>query len=168
MRARETIMIGAKTTTARGTRYLTQNDYERQLAAGLLEVIREDSDSQGALKKVHVESVRYVESDTAVVNRVLGRQVGGKKNILVLNDEAHHAYRIRRPDAEAGEESLFGEQDEDDEFFREATVWVEGLDRIHTLGASTSAWTCLQRPTTSAASGRIPTGPFPGLSAISA
>ena len=31
-----------------------------------------------------------------MVNRVLGREVGGKQNILVFNDEAHHAYRIRR------------------------------------------------------------------------
>ena len=36
------------------------------------------------------------ESDTALVARVLGREIGGKGNILVLNDEAHHAYRIRR------------------------------------------------------------------------
>ena len=28
-------------------------------------------------------------------NRILGREVGGKQNILVINDEAHHAYRIR-------------------------------------------------------------------------
>ena len=40
--------------------------------------------------------MRYVESDTALVNRVLGREVGGKQNILVFNDEAHHAYRIRQ------------------------------------------------------------------------
>ena len=48
------------------------------------------------MKEVKVESCRYVESDTALVNRVLGREVGGKQNILVFNDEAHHAYRIRR------------------------------------------------------------------------
>ena len=40
------------------------------------------------------------ESDTALVARVLGREVGGKGNILVLNDEAHHAYRIRRDEDE--------------------------------------------------------------------
>ena len=33
----------------------------------------------------------YVESDTALVNRVLKR-VGGKQNVLVLNDEAHHVW----------------------------------------------------------------------------
>ena len=30
----------------------------------------------------------------------LRREVGGKQNLLVLNDEAHHAYRIRQADAE--------------------------------------------------------------------
>jgi type III restriction enzyme len=129
----ETIVISTKTTTARGTRYLTPTELNRQVDAGLLEVRREEKDAQGNLKKVFVETVRYVESDAALVNRVLGRQVGGKKNILVFNDEAHHAYRIRRPAADEGEESLFGEEDEDEEFFREATVWVDGLDRIHKL-----------------------------------
>src|SRR5439155_1702415 len=95
VRVKETIHIGAKTTTARGSRYLTQEDFKRQLAAGLLTVLDEERDKEGNLKKVKVESVRYVESDTALINRILGREVGGKKNILVLNDEAHHAYRSK-------------------------------------------------------------------------
>lgn len=133
VRTKETINIGPKTTTARGTRYLTIEDFERQLAAGLLKVIEEKRDKHGNLEKVFVESVRYVESDTSVVNRVLGREVGGKQNILVMNDEAHHAYRIRREEQPEGEEEIFGEEEEADEFFREATVWVDGLDRIQKL-----------------------------------
>jgi type III restriction enzyme len=96
VRIREKITIGTKTTTARGKRYLTVKEFDRQVAAGLLTVLEEDRDKPGNLKKVFVESVKYVESDTALVNRVLGREVGGKQNILVFNDEAHHAYRIRR------------------------------------------------------------------------
>ncbi|MBI4603597.1 MAG: DEAD/DEAH box helicase family protein, partial [Planctomycetes bacterium] len=132
-RVRETIHIGSKTTTARGSRYLTVSDLERQVAAGLLTVLEEKKDTDGTLKKVVVESLRYVESDTSVVNRVLGREVGGKKNILVLNDEAHHAYRIKREEPEEDEEEAFGEEEEAEEFFREATVWIEGLDRVHRL-----------------------------------
>ncbi|MGA2940369.1 MAG: type III restriction endonuclease subunit R [Syntrophobacteraceae bacterium] len=131
VRTRETITIGAKTTTARGRRYLTVRDFERQLAAGLFKVLEEGRDNKGHLKKVYVESVKYVESDTALMNRVLGRE--GKQNILVFNDEAHHAYRIRRPEPEEGEEEDFGEKEEAEEFFKEATVWVEGLDRVHKL-----------------------------------
>ena len=125
VRVTETIVIGEKTTTARGSRYLTLADFNRQVAAGMLEIRKEIHDGQGNLKKAQVESLRYVESNTALLDRVLGREVGGKQNILVFNDEAHHAYRIRRAEPEEDEE------DEDEEFFKEATVWIEGLDRIH-------------------------------------
>jgi type III restriction enzyme len=133
VRTRETITISSKTTTARGTRYLTLEDFERQVAAGLLTVLEEDREKDGTLKKVTVESRRYVESDTALVNRVLGREVGGKQNILVMNDEAHHAYRIVREEREENEDDLFGEDEEAEDFFKEATVWVDGLDRIQKL-----------------------------------
>lgn len=134
LRTRETIHIGPKTTTARGTRYLTQEDYDRQRAAGILTPLKEEHDAKGNLVKVQVESVRHVESDTALVNRLLGREVGGKQNILVMNDEAHHAYRIR-PDADPEQADLYPDEDEEDveDFAQEATVWVEGLDRIHKL-----------------------------------
>ncbi|MGH9345238.1 MAG: restriction endonuclease, partial [Terriglobia bacterium] len=127
VRVEETITIGAKTTTARGRRYLTPDELERQVAAGLLKVLSEEKDKGGSLKRVRIESYRYVESDAAVVNRVIGREVGGKQNILVFNDEAHHAYRIRQPENGDDED----DDDESEEFFKEATVWVDGLDRIH-------------------------------------
>src|SRR5208337_86754 len=60
-------------------------------------------------------------------------EVGGKRNILVFNDEAHHAYRIRRNEPDEEEGDVFGEEEEAEEFFKEATVWVDGLDRIHKL-----------------------------------
>jgi type III restriction enzyme len=131
VRVTETITIGPKTTTARGTRYLSQHDYEKQVAAGILRVKKEHADKEGNLKKVDIESTRYVESDTALINRVLGRDIGGKQNILVMNDEAHHAYRIKReePDEDGGRDD---EEDADD-FYAEATVWIEGLDRINKL-----------------------------------
>ena len=37
VRIREKITIGPKTTTARGSRYLTQDDFDRQVAAGMLD-----------------------------------------------------------------------------------------------------------------------------------
>jgi type III restriction enzyme len=106
---------------------------EKQVAAGLLAVMEEKRDKQGTLEKALVESVRYVESDASLINRVLGREVGGKQNVLVMNDEAHHAYRIKR-EAEAEDEAeVFGEEEEAEEFFKEATVWIEGLDKIQKL-----------------------------------
>ena len=73
---------------------------------------------------------RGEESDAAFAHRVL-REVGDKENLLVFNDEAHHAYRKNpeRQDAEGEEEFL--ETEEIDEFEREATIWIDGLDRIH-------------------------------------
>ncbi len=133
VRTKETITISDKTTTARGTRYLTLEDFERQVSAGMLTVLDGGEERDKDIKKVRVESVRYVESDTSLVNRVLGREVGGKQNILVLNDEAHHAYRIKREERDEDEADLFGEEEEAENFFKEATVWIEGLDRIHKL-----------------------------------
>jgi len=126
----ETIIIGAKTTTARGSRYLSLKDYELQVANGMLTVVEEEREKDGSLKRVKVKSTRYVESDAALINGVIGREVGGKQNILVLNDEAHHAYRIKRDEPDPEEEDEFGEEEEADEFFQEATVWIDGLDKL--------------------------------------
>jgi type III restriction enzyme len=133
VRTLETITIGPRTTTARGRRYLTPEELDRQIAAGLVTVLEEDRDRQGTLRKVRVESLRYVESDTALVNRVLGREVGGKQNVLVFNDEAHHAYRIRREAPDAESDHVYGDAEDREEFYREATVWVDGLDRVNKL-----------------------------------
>lgn len=159
VRTRETITIGNKTTTARGTRYLTLDDFERQVGAGMLTVLKRHADGQGALKKVEVEAVRYVESDTAMVNRLLGRHVGGKRNVLVLNDEAHHAYRIRQ--TEADQPSLFDDEEEADEFIREATVWVDGLDRVHRLRGINFCVDLSATPYYLGAAGRDAGRPFP-------
>jgi len=135
VRQTEVVTIGPKSTTARGRRYLSLKDLQQQVGAGILTVTpgSEETDAQGHLTRVRVESVRYVESDTHLVNRIIGREVGGKQNLLVFNDEAHHAYRIRRPEPEEGEVEALGEEEEAEQFFREATVWVEGLDRVHKL-----------------------------------
>lgn len=131
----EVINIAEKTTTARGRRYLTEEEYQRQVAAGLLRPVpgTEELDPQGKLKRVKVEATRYVESDAAWIKRVIGQEVGGKQNVLVFNDEAHHAYRIRRLADEEEEEEVFGEEEEAEEYVEEATVWMDGLDRIHKL-----------------------------------
>jgi len=126
----ETITIGEKSTTARGTRYLTEDDLRRQRDLGLITVVDEISDKEGNPAKVKIESVRYVESDTAWIKRVLGQEIGGKQNLLVFNDEAHHAYRINFEEPRDWEE-LDEEEREEILFNRtEATVWIDGLDRV--------------------------------------
>lgn len=65
------------------------------------------------------------ESDEAFTKRVLGK-LADCRDLLVINDEAHHAYRkpadvkVSRKEADALGIDL-----------EEATRWIEGLDRIH-------------------------------------
>jgi type III restriction enzyme len=120
----ETIRIGEKNDTKRGTRFLTREALLQQIGNGMLEVVKGDPDKD---ESIQVRSRRYVESDKALIQRILGRDIGGKQNILVMNDEAHHAYRIKREEPDEDEE------EEDEEFFKEATVWIDGLDRTHKL-----------------------------------
>jgi type III restriction enzyme len=61
------------------------------------------------------------ESDAAFCKRVLN-DLSSSGRVLVMNDEAHHAYRFP-PDIAAA-------RIEADEI-REATVWIDGLERIH-------------------------------------
>lgn len=61
------------------------------------------------------------ESDSAFCKRVL-RPLGDKRRVMVLNDEAHHAWRPPAALSLTGEEKKEAEQ---------ATVWIRGLERIH-------------------------------------
>jgi type III restriction enzyme len=76
---------------------------------------------------------RGIESDAALIRRVLGEAAAHKQNILVINDEAHHAYR-RGVANEAGNAKASpdnGEREEAERRNREATVWIGGLDKLH-------------------------------------
>jgi type III restriction enzyme len=126
------IYIGDKVTTARGRSYLTLEEYEKRADAQIFTVLEEQRDENGALTRAKVFYRRYVESDAALLDRILGREIGKKQNLLVFNDEAHHAYRIiQSAEDETDDESLLGTAADDDVVVEEATVWVEGLDRIH-------------------------------------
>lgn len=61
------------------------------------------------------------ESDEAFTRRVL-EDIASAQNIVVINDEAHHAWRV------PPKSTIKGVRKEDIE---EATKWIEGLDRIH-------------------------------------
>ncbi|MHB8469286.1 MAG: BPTD_3080 family restriction endonuclease [Gaiellaceae bacterium] len=124
------VKIGARTTSGRGGRFMTLAAFEAQ--RDRLRILAEKHDEHGNLAEVEVEETRYVESDARLMQRLLGREVGGKQNLLVLNDEAHHAYRIRQASggtAEDDAEELDEERAED--LAHESTVWIDGLDRIH-------------------------------------
>lgn len=64
---------------------------------------------------------RGAKSNEAYVREVM-EEMAGAHNIVVINDEAHHAWRI------PAESKIKGLKKEDIE---EATKWIGGLDRIH-------------------------------------
>jgi len=78
---------------------------------------------------------RPKETDTAFCRRVL-HDLGEKENILVIDDEAHHAYRPLLAEKGSSQETLTadvstGEAEEEDEVVRTATIWVGALDKIN-------------------------------------
>jgi type III restriction enzyme len=71
-------------------------------------------------KKKSVDK-RGEKSNEAYVREVLG-EMSSSSNIIVINDEAHHAWRIPAESKVNGVKKSELEQ---------ATVWISGLDRIH-------------------------------------
>ena len=70
----------------------------------------------------------FTETPDQMVRRVC-RELGNKREIIVLNDEAHHCYR-RKPD-ELDEEDLSGDERKDaQKRNEEARVWITGLEAI--------------------------------------
>ncbi len=69
----------------------------------------------------------FTESPDEMVRRVC-RELGTKKNIIVLNDEAHHFYR-RRPETET--EKLIGDDRvEAKQRDEEARIWISGVEAV--------------------------------------
>jgi type III restriction enzyme len=69
----------------------------------------------------------FTETPDQMVRRVC-RELGNKKNVVVISDEAHHCYR-RKPDD--GEERLTGdERVEARKRDEEARVWISGLEAV--------------------------------------
>ena len=69
----------------------------------------------------------FTETPDQMVRRVC-RELGTKRNLIVINDEAHHCYR-RKPDGEevklAGEERVEAQRRDE-----EARVWITGLEAV--------------------------------------
>ncbi|MGO9865985.1 MAG: BPTD_3080 family restriction endonuclease [Terriglobales bacterium] len=80
-----------------------------------------DWESEEQLSKRRSVDKRGALSDEAYVREVLG-EMHTAENVLVINDEAHHAWRVPPKVKIAGIS-----KDE----LKEATKWVGGLDRIH-------------------------------------
>lgn len=70
----------------------------------------------------------FTETPDEMVRRVC-RELGSKRNIIIINDEAHHCYRSK-PDG-LPEEKLRGEERKEAERRdKEARVWISGLEAV--------------------------------------
>lgn len=112
-----------------------QNNYYEEfniVPSSLMETLRQGKvkiinwhalawDSEDKLAKKKSVDKRGAKSDEAYVRDVL-EDMASASNLIVINDEAHHAWRI------PAESKVKGIKKEEIE---ESTVWVGGLDRIH-------------------------------------
>jgi hypothetical protein len=78
-------------------------------------------DSEEKIAKKKGVDKRGAKSNEAYVREVLD-EMANANNIVVINDEAHHAWRV------PAEAKIKGIKKAD---LEEATIWVNGLDRIH-------------------------------------
>jgi type III restriction enzyme len=78
-------------------------------------------DSEEQIAKRKSVDKRGAKSDEAYTQEVLG-ELKNARNLFVINDEAHHAWRVP---AESKIKGISKEQ------IMESTIWLGGLDRIH-------------------------------------
>ncbi len=73
------------------------------------------------------EQSPFTETPDQMVRRVC-RELGNKRNIVVINDESHHCYR-HRPEEE--EEKLSGDEKKEAQKREEqARIWISGLEAV--------------------------------------
>jgi type III restriction enzyme len=83
-----------------------------------------------ALLQGRGEELNTLETEGQMLQRVMP-DLMGIKNILVLNDEAHHCYR-EKPGADDEEEDLKGDEKKEAEKNTEAArVWISGLEAVN-------------------------------------
>ncbi|OGQ99318.1 MAG: restriction endonuclease [Deltaproteobacteria bacterium RIFOXYD12_FULL_55_16] len=81
------------------------------------------------------EELNTMESEGQMIQRVMP-ELMGLKNILVLNDEAHHCYR-EKPEKEEDSELKGDEKKEAEKNNEAARLWISGLEAVNRkLGVS--------------------------------
>ncbi len=78
-------------------------------------------DTEEKLAKKRSVDKRGAKSDEAYSREVLD-ELANSKNFIVINDEAHHAWRVSEGTKLSRDEKKDAE---------EATIWIGGLDRLH-------------------------------------
>ncbi|MCC6242128.1 MAG: DEAD/DEAH box helicase family protein [Gemmatimonadaceae bacterium] len=82
-----------------------------------------------ALLRGHGPELQTLESEGQMLQRVMP-ELMGMKNLLVLNDEAHHCYR-EKPESDI-EQALKGDERKEAEANKEAArLWISGLEAVN-------------------------------------
>jgi type III restriction enzyme len=76
----------------------------------------------------HGEDLKTLETDGQMIQRVMP-ELMGMKNILVINDEAHHCYREKVKDR-IDEDLTTDEKDEAKKNTEAARIWITGLETV--------------------------------------
>jgi type III restriction enzyme len=97
----------------------------------LRERISVSKGTRTALEGWRGETLQTLETEGQMLQRVMP-ELMGMKNIVVLNDEAHHCYRERVKDAEGETEAdLKGEDKDEAKANNEAArMWISGLEAV--------------------------------------
>ena len=84
--------------------------------------------TRALIKGRHGEDLQTLETEGQMVQRVMP-DLMGMKNILVINDEAHHCYREKPGDPD--EEEFKGEEKDEAQKNKEAArLWISGLEAV--------------------------------------
>lgn len=122
------------------TRQIVPEDMLRDLGQAKIVITnyhafkKKDELSLNKVQQAALATQSKPESDGAMLRRVAGPLMG-MKNIVVLNDEAHHCYR-ERPLSEEEKKEIKGElKEEADKANEAARLWISGLEAAkRTLG----------------------------------
>lgn len=77
------------------------------------------------------EEIQTLETEGQMIQRVMP-DLMGLKNIMVLNDEAHHCYSEKPVDEESADLTLKGEEKKEAEKNKEAArLWIRGLEAVN-------------------------------------
>ena len=95
--------------------------------------LREKTDvskgTRAAIEGWRGETLETLETEGQMLQRVMP-DLMGMKNILVLNDEAHHCYREKPQDAD--DEDLKGDEKKEAEKNKDAArLWISGLEAVN-------------------------------------
>jgi len=85
--------------------------------------------TRGALEGWRGDKMQTLETEGQMLQRVMP-ELMGMKNILVLNDEAHHCYR-EKPQPEEDEQLKGDDKKEADQNNEAARLWISGIEAVN-------------------------------------